>query len=72
MSAIEIRHLKKSYRVYQKKEGLWASVTGLMHREYKEVEAVRGPHFAVLQATVALLEAAVLRHAAQHCTFSLE
>ena len=42
MSAIEIRHLKKSYRVYQKKEGLWASVTGLLHREYREVEAVRG------------------------------
>jgi ABC-2 type transport system ATP-binding protein len=49
MSAIEIRHLKKSYRVYQKKEGLWASVTGLMHREYKEVEAVRGIDLDVQQ-----------------------
>lgn len=42
MNAIEIRGLKKSYRVYQKKEGLWASMTGLFQREYREVEAVRG------------------------------
>ena len=32
----------KSYRVYQKKEGLWAAFTGLFHREYREVQAVRG------------------------------
>jgi ABC-2 type transport system ATP-binding protein len=42
MSVIEIRGLRKSYRVYQKKEGLWAAVQGLFHREYREVEAVRG------------------------------
>ncbi|NOY43071.1 MAG: ATP-binding cassette domain-containing protein [Planctomycetes bacterium] len=42
MNAIEIRGLKKSYRVYQKKEGLWASLTGLFQREYRDVEAVRG------------------------------
>src|SRR5436853_5670161 len=42
MSVIEIRGLKKSYRVYQKKEGLAAALRGLFHREYKEVEAVRG------------------------------
>ena len=41
MSAIEIRGLQKSYRVYQKKEGLWASLTGLFHREYRSVDAVR-------------------------------
>lgn len=41
MSAIEIRGLQKSYRVYQKKEGLWASLAGLFHREYRTVEAVR-------------------------------
>ena len=33
---------KKSYRVYQKKEGLGAALRGLFHREYREVEAVRG------------------------------
>lgn len=39
---IEIEQLTKSYRVYQKKEGLRESVRGLFHREYKTVEAVRG------------------------------
>jgi ABC-2 type transport system ATP-binding protein len=42
MSVIEIRGLQKSYRVYQKKEGLRAALQGLFHREYKEVNAVRG------------------------------
>ena len=42
MSFIEIRNLRKSYRVYQKQEGLLASVRGLFHREFREVEAVRG------------------------------
>src|SRR5262245_53241730 len=42
MSVIEIRGLKKAYRVYQKKEGLAAAMRGLFHREYREVEAVRG------------------------------
>jgi ABC-2 type transport system ATP-binding protein len=42
MSVIEIRGLVKSYCVYQKKEGLRAALTGLFHREYKEVQAVRG------------------------------
>lgn len=42
MAVIEIRGLKKSYRIYQKQEGLWASLTGLFHREYREVHAVRG------------------------------
>ncbi|MEM9186413.1 MAG: ABC transporter ATP-binding protein [Planctomycetota bacterium] len=42
MSVIAIRGLKKSYRVYQKQEGLMASVRGLFHREYRNVDAVRG------------------------------
>jgi ABC-2 type transport system ATP-binding protein len=42
MSVIEIRGLVKSYRVYQKKEGLGAALAGLFHREYRDVEAVRG------------------------------
>ena len=49
MSVIEIRRLKKSYRVYQKKEGLWASLTGLFHRQYHDVEAVRGIDLQVEQ-----------------------
>jgi ABC-2 type transport system ATP-binding protein len=42
MPTLRIRGLRKSYRVYQKKEGLAASVRGLFHREYRTVEAVRG------------------------------
>jgi ABC-2 type transport system ATP-binding protein len=42
MSVIEIRGLRKSYRVYQKKEGLAASLRSLFHREYRDVHAVKG------------------------------
>jgi ABC-2 type transport system ATP-binding protein len=42
MPIIEIEHLAKSYRVFQKKEGLSASIRGLFAREYRTVEAVRG------------------------------
>ena len=42
MPTIEIKGLQKSYRVYQKKEGLKASLSGLFNREYREVNAVRG------------------------------
>ena len=49
MTAIETKGLSKSYRVYQKSEGLWASVRGLFHREYREVHAVRGIDLTVEQ-----------------------
>ena len=42
MAIIEIEGLAKSYKVYQKKEGLVASISGLFSREYRHVEAVRG------------------------------
>jgi ABC-2 type transport system ATP-binding protein len=42
MAVIEIRNLQKSYRVYQKQQGLWAAFRGLVKREYREVHAVRG------------------------------
>ena len=42
MAIIEIRGLSKAYRVYQKKEGLLAGVRGLWHRDYRDVQAVRG------------------------------
>ncbi len=41
MPIIEIKNLTKSYRVYQKKEGLGASVKGLFKREHKNVHAVK-------------------------------
>lgn len=42
MPIIEIENLTKSYQVYQKKEGLLASIQGLFNREYREVVAVNG------------------------------
>jgi ABC-2 type transport system ATP-binding protein len=47
MPAIEAKNLSKNYRVYQKREGLWASVRGLFSRQYKTVEAVRGVSFQI-------------------------
>jgi ABC-2 type transport system ATP-binding protein len=49
MSVIEIRKLQKSYRVYQKQEGLWAAFAGLFNRQYREVQAVRGIDLTVEQ-----------------------
>ena len=42
MPIIEVRQLAKSYRVYNKREGLADSVRGLFRREYRDVKAVRG------------------------------
>ncbi|HEX6986853.1 MAG TPA: ABC transporter ATP-binding protein, partial [Planctomycetaceae bacterium] len=49
MPAIVVRDLSKTYRVYRKREGLLASVTGLFRREHSEVHAVRGVSFEIDQ-----------------------
>lgn len=49
MAVIEVRGLRKSYRVYQKKEGLAASIRGLFRRQYRIVEAVRSIDLEVQQ-----------------------
>jgi ABC-2 type transport system ATP-binding protein len=49
MAIIEIEGLAKSYRVYQKKEGLAAAIGGLFRRRYRLVEAVRGIDLRVEQ-----------------------
>jgi ABC-2 type transport system ATP-binding protein len=49
MAVIEIRNLRKSYRVYQKQEGLWAAFTGLFNRKHRDVHAVRGIDLEVEQ-----------------------
>jgi ABC-2 type transport system ATP-binding protein len=49
MALIELDGLSKSYRVYQKREGLGASVRGLFRRQYRTVEAVRGINLKVEQ-----------------------
>ena len=47
MPAITVNDLSKTYRVYQKREGVIASISGLFYREYKTVEAVRGVNFTI-------------------------
>ena len=42
MPIIEVRQLAKSYRVYNKREGLADSVRGVFRRDYREVKAVQG------------------------------
>lgn len=49
MPTIEIKNLKKSYRIYQKKEGLGQAIRGLFHRVYRDVDAVRGIDLQVEQ-----------------------
>jgi len=49
MAIIEIQGLAKSYQVYQKKEGLLASIGGLFRRRYREIKAVRGIDLKVEQ-----------------------
>jgi ABC-2 type transport system ATP-binding protein len=46
-AVIEVAGLAKDYRVYDKPEGLWASVRGLFHRTSRVVEALRGVDLAV-------------------------
>ncbi len=47
MPMIEAIGLTKTYRVFQKKEGLLGSLRGLYHREYKEVKAVDNVSFSI-------------------------
>ncbi|REK16589.1 MAG: ATP-binding cassette domain-containing protein [Planctomycetota bacterium] len=47
MAIIEIEGLAKSYRIYQKQEGLLAAVRGLFHRSYRDVQALRGIDLSV-------------------------
>jgi viologen exporter family transport system ATP-binding protein len=47
MPIIEASGLSKTYRVFQKKEGLLGAIRGLFRREYKEVRAVDDVTFTI-------------------------
>jgi ABC-2 type transport system ATP-binding protein len=49
MSAIEVRNLCRTYRVYRKREGVLASIRGLFRRDYREVHAVRDVSFDIAE-----------------------
>ena len=47
MAIIEARGLTKTYRVFQKRDGILGSLRGLYRREYKDVKAVDDVSFAI-------------------------
>jgi ABC-2 type transport system ATP-binding protein len=47
MPIIEADGLTKTYRVFQKKEGILGAIRGLYQREYKDVRAVEGVSFSI-------------------------
>ncbi len=47
MAMIEATELTKTYRVFQKQEGVLGAVRGLYHREYREVSAVDRISFTI-------------------------
>ena len=47
MPIIEVENLVRTFRVYQKRAGLFGALRGLFRREYKEVRAVSGVSFRV-------------------------
>ncbi|MGF1581646.1 MAG: ATP-binding cassette domain-containing protein [Gemmataceae bacterium] len=47
MPIIEVQDLAKTYRVFQKKQGLLGAFRSLFQREYKEVRAVDGVGFGI-------------------------
>ena len=47
MAIIQVHHLAKHYRVYRKNAGWLASISGLFHREYSTVRAVKEVSFQI-------------------------
>jgi len=52
MNAIVVKNLEKTYKVYQKKEGVFASLKGLWRREHKTVHAVSDVSFSIEQGEI--------------------
>ncbi|WP_278469943.1 ABC transporter ATP-binding protein [Gimesia maris] len=52
MNAIVVKNLKKTYKVYQKNEGVFASIKGLWRRDYKTVHAVSDVSFSIEQGEI--------------------
>ncbi|QDT90582.1 ABC transporter ATP-binding protein [Gimesia algae] len=52
MNAIVVKNLEKTYKVYQKNEGVFASIKGLWRRDYKTVHAVSDVSFSIEQGEI--------------------
>ncbi|MFZ9887399.1 MAG: ABC transporter ATP-binding protein [Myxococcota bacterium] len=51
-TVVSARDLRKSYRVATKSPGLWSTIRSFAHREYRQVEAVRGVTFDIVAGEV--------------------
>jgi len=49
---ISLQHLKKYFKVYKKKPGLFGSIQSLWHREYEEIKAVDDISFDIHQGEI--------------------
>lgn len=47
MDVVVVEHLRRFFRVNRQKEGFWAKVRGLFHRESEEIHAVRDISFTI-------------------------
>jgi ABC-2 type transport system ATP-binding protein len=47
MRQIMVENLRKTFRIAQRRKGLWGAATGLLHREYRNVYALEGVSFSI-------------------------
>src|SRR5436309_2439602 len=47
MAQILVENLTKTFRVAQRRAGLWGAFAGLVHRTYHDIEALAGIDFAI-------------------------
>jgi ABC-2 type transport system ATP-binding protein len=47
MSFIQVRDLRKEFRVYRHREGVWGAMQDLVHRNYSTLAAVDGIHLSI-------------------------
>lgn len=47
MSLVDVRNLKKEFRVYKHREGVWGAFRDLFHRDYQKLSAVDDVSFSI-------------------------
>jgi ABC-2 type transport system ATP-binding protein len=47
MSLVDVRNLRKEFRIYKHREGVWGAFRDLFHRDYQRLSAVDGVSFAI-------------------------
>ena len=47
MPQIVVENLRKTFRIAERRKGLWGAAAGLFHREYRDVHALEGVTFSI-------------------------